>query len=395
MSRFFIFRKQRPVGHGFFHEGVLRTPTGTGFRWIYDCGGGKEIKREVGEYLKETKCADIDLLFLSHLHADHVGGLPELLRHAKVKIAILPHITQIERFLILVRSIADTTFRLWYINFVRDPVGWLQANGVEQVITIAHGGEPTPEPDEDRARERSGDEPPPKVTLRDGRGREVPLASVAGQPIADNHSIVFGGQQTLLRFSLYVREAELSDLEKLMLKLRGTDVIRSLTSKEGLRTLRAAYGSVWRDINRTSLCVACVPGAGFEFLYTRWDKELCGFPDGVMKGLGWLGLGDAVLKSRDEVESLKSHFGPVLEQIITWSLPHHGSEANYSEELLHLAGWPVYWRLQLVYVTAKKGASKHPSPSVRRSCEEHCRGLHVVTEEKETEIFEKIVMLRR
>ena len=131
-----------------------------------------------------------------------------------------------------------------------------------------------------------------------------------------------------------------------------------LKSKDGLRALRQAYQAIWKDINWTSLCVASLPvdanrGNGHGWIEGALDEFPFSMP---VDRPGWLGLGDAVLKEPSEVEALKRHFGVALAQIGIYSIPHHGSDDNFCDELVHLCSTPTDRPSRVVrYATATRG----------------------------------------
>ena len=114
------------------------------------------------KYLDETKAAPVDLLFVSHLHRDHVSGLPELLSRVKVHLAFLPHTSRAERLLLTLRCLSEAPTELWVAKFLYDPAGWLRTNGVDQVIEVVRGRGPAPDP---RRSERNDDDPAPHLRV--------------------------------------------------------------------------------------------------------------------------------------------------------------------------------------------------------------------------------------
>ena len=102
-----------PVGHGaFYTERFYDHKDGRIFTAIYDCGSGrrwgktqngtndaspKAIQQMIEDFLPSQKDSsgnlvkDIDIAFVSHLHVDHVNGLPTLL--PRIKKLVLPHLS--------------------------------------------------------------------------------------------------------------------------------------------------------------------------------------------------------------------------------------------------------------------------------------------------------------
>ena len=77
-------RKQHAVGQGFFHSADLLIDGKLRLLYVYDCGAvtkyesarSDRIRAYLGSHGARSK---LDLLFISHVHADHLNGLPQLL----------------------------------------------------------------------------------------------------------------------------------------------------------------------------------------------------------------------------------------------------------------------------------------------------------------------------
>ena len=84
-----------PVGQGAFYSEQLVSDSGKKFTVVYDCGCGmkdqipQEVESIIEEWLKDID--QIDILFLSHFHNDHINGF-DLLRN-KAKVVVLPYVS--------------------------------------------------------------------------------------------------------------------------------------------------------------------------------------------------------------------------------------------------------------------------------------------------------------
>ena len=85
-------RKFLPVGQGAFYcERFSADECGVPVNVVYDCGtvsGLNHLKKVVDREFKETDV--IDALFISHLHEDHINGIPMLMARCQVKRVYLP-----------------------------------------------------------------------------------------------------------------------------------------------------------------------------------------------------------------------------------------------------------------------------------------------------------------
>lgn len=94
---FSLTRTIHPVGQGAFYSERLseeedKSPV---FSVIYDCGGRSDnVKNEI-KHLHEH----VDILFISHFHADHISGILQLLNQKDIKQVVFPRISPC-RFLV-------------------------------------------------------------------------------------------------------------------------------------------------------------------------------------------------------------------------------------------------------------------------------------------------------
>ncbi|USS41573.1 MBL fold metallo-hydrolase [Thermococcus aggregans] len=128
------------VGQGLFYTGRL-TYGKASFNFVYDCGSEKTnlVNKAINREFSGNK-KGIDLLIISHLHKDHVSGIPHLLKITHVDTVILPYLTPIERLLVALQTpVAPREF----YEFLADPVMFLlDSRKVNRVILVG-GGEPS------------------------------------------------------------------------------------------------------------------------------------------------------------------------------------------------------------------------------------------------------------
>lgn len=96
-----ITRIIHPIGQGGFFTETLSNGHQTK-TFVYDCGGFNHSQKAMEKYLssyinpqtqlKSNK--EIEAVFISHFHADHMNGLQYLLDHSEVKYLVLPQLTE-------------------------------------------------------------------------------------------------------------------------------------------------------------------------------------------------------------------------------------------------------------------------------------------------------------
>ena len=86
----------RPVGQGLFYTGSLFDGV---FNFVYDCGTesrqsylNDEIDRFACELGNRGRKPDLDFVVISHLHKDHISGLPYLFQKFNITTLYLPYL---------------------------------------------------------------------------------------------------------------------------------------------------------------------------------------------------------------------------------------------------------------------------------------------------------------
>lgn len=96
-----LFREFHAVGQGAFYS---ETFAGCGrINIVYDCGsesGIKYVEREIKSVFEENET--IHALFISHLHEDHINGIPYLIEYCNVKKIFFPLMTEESKLLLKV-----------------------------------------------------------------------------------------------------------------------------------------------------------------------------------------------------------------------------------------------------------------------------------------------------
>ncbi|GGE47818.1 hypothetical protein GCM10011360_38750 [Primorskyibacter flagellatus] len=147
---FIIRRDQRAVGQGFFHTAELEAEDGRKLRYVYDCGAMKKYETQrnarIDEYLKAVGAnAELDVLFISHIHFDHISGIERLLDKTNgltVDTIVMPLINVADRLFAYARAanedpatINDPFFR----ELVANPANALGRLGPRQLLFVRRG----------------------------------------------------------------------------------------------------------------------------------------------------------------------------------------------------------------------------------------------------------------
>lgn len=428
-------RVQWPVGQGGFHTGELMEDQSARVRYAVDCGAmstyGAARNESIDGYLNWQSDGDeLDYLFITHAHDDHLNGVERLLDKAngkKVKVIVMPLLNVVDRLISYARSASfDPTAATsgFYRDFIVDPVAAVSRFGPEQIIQVrssGEGGAPFSGPD--------GGQPPddpfgrsnlvrPRMPLKMvGQGKVVRGKSSAAKPknsetavksqvwVADDSlGLVYSSGITGARWLLapYVDPVVESDAGLFMAALaeerkttvahlqewlKKTSNLKSLLTS-GLPQLVAAYHAVNKDLNVTSLSLYSgpVPSDVTKMPMPQVHLEFGTVSFSCVSGrrrLGWLGTGDAALKESSRRTAFFDHYGALVSQVHTFMLPHHGSEGNFHVELLHEIAPSL-----CIAAADKFHKWRHPGTAVVQAVASEGHFLCVVTASKLSRVLE-------
>lgn len=140
----FIKRTIYPVGQGaFFAETLFEKMT-----FVYDCGSNDKdaLISSINDFCDNDLLDDVDGLFISHFHKDHISGIESLIgelktKKRKIKRIFLPKLTQEMKINNLLRLASfgtnfDTNQSI--INLINEPIEYLTSSetGFENVKII-------------------------------------------------------------------------------------------------------------------------------------------------------------------------------------------------------------------------------------------------------------------
>lgn len=363
--------EQRAVGQGGFTVGWVETDLGQ-LRWVYDCGSmdTQPLEDEIKLF-----CAggSVDLLFISHLHADHVNGIDMLLSEGRAVEVVLPYLGDEEIKLLLACGASRGILTSTYLEFLRDPVQWFFRRGVQRVRIIV-GGDPrdgfgvdvgrlddTSGVDANvkwrpatRQSEREHSSEDGRLIVADGLHEGV-SRTVAGQWVFWPQ--VFKPSPT--RMSRFLARLHSEFGRKTALR----HFTQAATSEDGRRKLRTAYDEIWRDHNLVSMSLYSGPFPGVKSR-TRTTPGLGSREQHRRSPLdagGWLLTGDAKLTGSRRIQSFVQTYGAALNWPMVFQMPHHGSR--------HSGDWRLFRHLRGAVVGFAAASSnnkyRHPHREAR------------------------------
>lgn len=377
-------RHQHPVGHGFFHTASVGAGDGPRFEYVYDCGAKKRkavLAPAIVAYTTSLSAPSVDLLVLSHFHADHVNGLDMLFGHKRIDTAIIPYVSAAERLLLVAQILTKADAGFDDVVLAATPEAWLRARGVTRVITITSTGEPPPPPDdEDRAPETH--EVPALATGWELRaGAETGRVLADAESVGDNTPVIltqagvgaweflffcWSAKEQADRFARAIKAVTKKSPEELLDPKQLPSTLRDSRTRKQI--IKCYTDIAARGMNWTTLCLRAgpirTPPDPIYYLArmgtARAPLQVGSTFDAAPSGaLAWLGTGDLELAETEVSDSFFAHYDK-RGAVRTLSLPHHGSRKNFDVDLLS------HFQPSVVFATCPVESPHHPDEAVVR-----------------------------
>lgn len=371
------WRTQWAVGQGSFHTGFVRARS-RAVPYVYDCGTQPrylaDLAREVDIAVDRLR-GQVDLLYLSHFHFDHVSGVEQLLNGASVQRVVLPLTPAADRLIALAAALRNeerSPVPDWYVELVASPLDYFGSRGLEVTEVM---------PD------NAGDLFPPEVTIGQesdfNAGLRPPEAGRVGSGLGtaaleDQVSwlwlwVPWTSSRTDATQGLFLTELGRA-LDK-----RPNEIHAILEDPEELKAigtrrrseLRRAYDAAVgpTHLNLTSMALysgppsrSTSPGLAvgyFEQSHPRAEIR--------RRRAGWLGSGDAELGTSRDAAEFRRAFSAARREIGTFVLPHHGSDRSSHPRLV------ADFEPGTTFVASadRYGRWTHPGPRVTREALKH------------------------
>ncbi len=367
------------VGQGLFFSGKVKFNSAE-FNFVYDCGSEsfKQIKSRIDNFIgtlpenNEYKKKSLNLLIISHFHADHVNGLDYLLDKVKVDTVIIPYISPKE---LLLYAMANTGEGGNYYELLSNPFKYLINKGVEKIIVIGRGDGGGDDfnfpniPSEPNTESFNYDKQGDDTKLKDQLFNEYGIKNeeLEKKIIPKSHSgysrsfgiylfrffnvrkSIEGPEDLIGIFKEKKLEKCLSQelgIKKLDISILKDDkILEELTKKTDNKFKKCYENSFGEEkLNLTSLVLFNMP-----LLKERDNCEismrlcpnifLCCCPHKIFykscceENCGHFLTGDADLKNSAIFNEFKTHYDKVLDKSLIFQLPHHGSEKNWNSEI--------------------------------------------------------------
>lgn len=350
------------IQHGYsnksFHSGCLKIENKE-FNYIYDCG---LCKTEFLNYLKKKK-AKLDILFISHFHKDHINDILEFENHPDLKdtVVVMPYHDEKDKLLFgaiggLNTNNKEDEYIDKYINFLRNPYHiWIKNNYSYNPynkfnVNYAHNCDigVNYKNSDFRLNDNPRHKDYPLFTFQyNGTGLNWWLLAYSAHtenldllwekiyednPALKNLNTNYLESQNFESAKKYILE-----IRKSLQKLRANDIVGD-ASFANLMSLSLYSGPIiTSEITYDSNIVNEI----FKFLKLPYLININVFQFYKYlyfrnENVGWLHTGDFNLKDPNLYKDFISYYKEVMNMVGMFSLPHHGSENNFNNELLKL-----------------------------------------------------------
>lgn len=351
----YMKREFLPVGHGaFYHECFVPDSGGEPINIVYDCGSLASLRNVLQPHIEKAfpPGSRIQAIFLSHLHKDHYSGLATLLRRYNVDKVVFPLIDEGNKVLMgywmQMQDLPDETDGFAY-SFLMNPekaIRDLDIPGhIPELIAV----------------------PISRVSSMDGSARpvmelyanEIQLVELnGGQAFTD-------GPFADWRFISYnIEQPEVINKLKERLAAKGicpptnNSLQNAWVNVHNQKKIRSVFSDVLHnEFNANSMLLFSGVHDHDHLIQTRKENGAIQLLPSKMKKPGCLYTGDYMALPSEYSATLKTAYNTYWDDIGCVQIPHHGSDKNFSSDLLDLDAYFV--------LSAKDGDAKHPGSYVR------------------------------
>ena len=338
-----------PIGQGAFYTEVFES----GFVAIYDCGGSN--KQIIEDEIKTTfkKDQKIDIVFISHLHNDHINGLEFLLQHCDVKKVVLP--------------LLSDAMKLWFIlentiynrnknnTFIDDLIITPEKILDHKVVLV--------EPYEDN------------ILINES----VDITNLSNM-IKSNTKIVNQQINWLyiplnFQYDLYANNLQI-ELAKIGVTISNI-VLKLQTNRQDIIDVYKNVLGGTKNFNANSMTLYSgkIGDRKLSMLTKQSNKFL------INNEVACLYLGDFEAKEQNKFDNLKNAYKTYWAEISTVQIPHHGSSHNFHNDL----AWS-----DSISIISTGFRYKHPSSQVVKEIAKQNSWLGLVTKNNNTKVTQYI-----
>lgn len=319
-----MLRSFLPIGQGGF---AVEQFDDARHNVVFDCGtstanGKSSARQAIEDQIQQTfdPKTKIQKVFISHLHADHINGLPFLLRYCRVSKVYLPYLTPSEQVITLI---------LLHDMLNDDNVS---ARLLQHLITRRSLYEDEVDTRVVYVRPSSSENDRQDESVADS-GRPIPLDNYINSDADEWWFIpfVFEDAQRSQQFEAILNNCGIgASIQNQIL----TDSFWS--DRKLLKLLKDAYKQVVSDMNLTTMVVWSGPESGHKQYPCKDNNCIC-LPEKCCRQYyepGCLYTGDYRASDPNEWNALRAAYDHVWSRTGVFTIPHHGSSYNFNPDLV-------------------------------------------------------------
>lgn len=321
-------RTFHPVGQGAFYSEKLICNDEM-FNVIYDCGSFN--KKELSYNLSIYPVININILFISHFHNDHINGIKELSKNRKIDTVIIPYLDPIDKLILIGRyysSQEEISPDDDYMNSIIDPKSLIPDARIIEINNDLNENEISINEFKNKDYINNGT----KIQLYKDKDKKEWVLIPYNKRVNSEKKELF--KSNLIKENILTKESDKINI----------DIIKNRISK-----IRKIYSDIFNNSeidNHSSLALY----SGLSFDNGLHYNATNNIPTNTC---GCLYLGDTELKNKNE--ELLSYYENYKEGIGLIQIPHHGSKTGNNNSF-----WKNYPKRIGVFSYGTNNQYKHP-----------------------------------
>ena len=386
------------VGQGGFYSGMIKCDKNN-FTFVYDCGTlspHKFVTDAIKDFSRSIEVKEkLNLLVLSHMDADHVNGVSDLINICNIRqidILVMPYMTLLDRTILLsyyTKRSPDNNSE-WYYEFIIDPIGFFSGKdiNINHIVFVSNRDE-YDERNEDILQfddlncefvgwENKKKENTLLVEYNKSEGLTNRLHCIENFKINSYKKWKFEFWCDCREFRTGIYEKVKNKITELGLNINSIDSIRDVFDNKR-KELAACYGETRIAPNDMSVVLLHYPiiesfSSNIDLAIMKPFEYGCLLSSACYPLLNNQGdknktllLGDINLKST--FTEIWDYFNltDIKDEILICTVPHHGSRYSWECEIINRCADSIF-----VVSSGIHGRFKHPHNDVVRDFKKYC-----------------------